>query len=578
MKLFDIFKNRKYHDIFKKNGIETISCDKLHKSKMNFVKSLEEENEGRVQLLGEKTNIIYLISSVGAKDIKYKKSYLRHIDIFEKDRICNLFYGTSISKESVYLSDSLSSELDKGMKEEDIFYKKDIMRQILVSSLDIQDGHIPCITILAPTDLKNIINYKCNDIRVEKVVRNIGKKLSKMSEEERFILFINCIRNIFDSVDENTTDMINNAINEIVEYKFNGKQYESRKSTKQKEKQEKEDIISFINLSVKEKYEVKRKMKEYNSSSNPDITYIMSIKTGDKICLSPFPIKEVEYKKYLRKFINNMFNEEKSDFLLYSLLDIKSLIEMLEYVPNWLYEHEPKYSPSYRLSRGTKGYYVTNEIDVRVLNKYNELVKELKQIETKKDYIEFYTKYMYKLVDHIKEKYGIDDEYQLHLLDQFIDKCLAEIIGTQKEIPYASIRNLKTYTKDELKDIFYKKNKEPKIEELRAKLPPIYKRKKQEKEKKEAEEKEREEKIRKQKEELMKDKLDVISSIIAEKTSLKFKKTMTFEDIKKEILKCNPSFTEDEVLHCTRLVLEKSSQILTSSQNKELGFKWGRKK
>ena len=43
MKLFDIFKNRKYHDIFKKNGIETISCDKLHKSKMNFVKSLEEE-------------------------------------------------------------------------------------------------------------------------------------------------------------------------------------------------------------------------------------------------------------------------------------------------------------------------------------------------------------------------------------------------------------------------------------------------------------------------------------------------------------------------------------------------------
>ena len=573
MKLFDRIKKRKHLELYEKDEI-SVKVNKSNKNKISFATDLEEENDGQVQLLGEKDGTIYLISSIGTKDIKYKKSYLRHFDLFERERIGNLFYGISISEELKNISDSLSNELKKGINEEDILYRKEIMKQLLVSSLKIQNDGSTRIVIYAPTYLDEIINFKCDDKKVGKIIRNIGEKLSEMSEEERFILFINCIKSIFEVDDEKITEIVEITINELVENKYNGKQ--SKLSNKQIEAQERQDKINFINLSVKEKYETKRKIEEDSDFQNSDITYLISIKTGTKICLSTFPIKDVEYKSNLRKLLNNMFYVEKPKFqeygiktelLLYSLLDIDTLIGMLEYIPEWLYEHDPKYSPSYHLSRGTKGYYATNEIDKYVLDKYNSLVEDVKKIKTREDYIEFYTKYMNKLIDYIKGEYEIEDEYQLYLLDQFIEKCLAEIIEKADKIPYDSIRKLKTYEKDELKDLFYKRKKSIK---LISKLSSLN----ESKNRKEEEKRQKEEKIKKEMEERKKEKMIVISNAIATKTSLVFNKNMTIDDIKSELLKHDPKFTEEELGFCTGLVLRKSSQILKLNKKKKLKFKW----
>ena len=580
MKLFDKLKKRKYYDLYGDNGIDTVKIYKSKKNEIKFVESIVEENDGHIQLLGAKKGKIYLISNVGKKDIKYKKSYIRHIDLFEKERVGNLYSGLDFSNNLAKISGSLSKEFENGMPEEDILFSKEIMQQLLVSSYEIMiDDHglIRGFTIYLPTDIEDIINYECSDKRVEKAVRNIGKKLSEMSEEERFILYINYLETIFETEDEKTTDIVKNAINELLENKFNGKQPESKISIKQKEIQEKEDKINFINLSVKEKYKVKREIEENSDFHNSDITYLISLKTGDKICLSTFPIKDVDYK-YRSNIINlldDMFNEEqqeffrnpysitKKDFLLCSLLDINTLIKMAEYAIEWLYQPDfENYYPN-----KTKGYYSKGVIDEKVLNKYNELVEELNKINNRESYIEFYTKYMNKLIDHIIEKYGIDDEYQLHLLDQFIGKSMAEIIEKSNEIPYTSIRKLRTYTIDELKDLFYKRKKEPKMKKLKAKLDSSGKITKKEKD-------EKREIIRKQKEERIKDKIEDISNLISKLTYCK--RHMTTDDIKTEILKYDSKFTVEEVELCTGLVLEKSAQILNFTTDKKLKLTRGR--
>ena len=98
---------------------------------------------------------IYLISNVGKKDIKYKKSYIRHIDLFEKERVGNLYSGLDFSNNLAKLSGSLSKEFENGMPEEDILFSKEIMQQLLVSSYEIMiDDHglIRGFTIYLPTD------------------------------------------------------------------------------------------------------------------------------------------------------------------------------------------------------------------------------------------------------------------------------------------------------------------------------------------------------------------------------------------------------------------------------------------
>ena len=81
----------------------------------------------------------------------------------------------------------------------------------------------------------------------------------------------------------------------------------------------------------------------------------------------------------------------------------------------------------------------------------------------------------------------------------------------------------------------------------------------------------KEEMIKKQKEERMKEKIKSISGRIARMTPLKHK--MTTDDIKTEILKRYPKFTEEEVGLCTGLVLEKSAHILNPNKKKVLKFR-----
>ena len=251
MKLFDRIKKRRYLKLNESEDVTSIELSKTGKKEMKFSKpgmeemriaeSLVEENEGNIQFLGEKDGVIYLISNLGPKDIKYKKSYIRHIGYFEQGcegKVLNMFYGVSSSNKLNEISDTLSKEFKNGMTEDDILFSKEIMRQLLVSSFDI-DANFgqSSFTIYVPTNIEDIINYKCDDKRVEKAVRNIGKRLSEMSEEERFILYFNCIGNIFESYNEKTNYIVDNAINELIENKFNGKQPEI--SIKQKEIEEK---------------------------------------------------------------------------------------------------------------------------------------------------------------------------------------------------------------------------------------------------------------------------------------------------------------------------------------------------
>ena len=573
MKLFDRIKKRRHLELNESEDVTSNELSKTGKKEMKFSKpgmeemriaeSFVEENEGNIQFLGERDGVIYLISNLGTKDIKYKKSYIRHIGYFEKGcegRVLNMFFGVS------------SSNKLNEMTEDDILFSKEIMGQLLVSSFDIGTNFGQSnFTIYAPTDIEDIINYKCDDKRVEKAVRNIGKKLSEMSEEERFILYFNCIGNIFESDDRKTTYIVDNAINKLLENKINGMQYESKMSIKQKEKEEKKAKINFKYYYIGDKLRLKNEIEDNTSFHSSDFTLLISPKTGDKICLSTFPIKDVEYdsKSNMIKLFDNMFNEEKivyakpyreykTEYSLYSLLDINSLIKTLKYAIKCLY------IPQFDEDVHRKGYYSIGPINEKLLNIYNKTVTELKKIKTREDYIEFYIKYMNELIDHIIEKYGIDDEYQLHILDQFMEKSMAEINKTSEEIPYDSIRKLRTFTKDELKDIFYRIKNEARMKENSGKLSfydrVIEKTKSR-----------KEEIIRKQKEERIKEKISIISGVIARKISFKHK--MTIDDIKTEIIKYDPKFTAEELVFCTRLVLEKSAQILNPNKRKVLRFK-----
>ena len=135
MKFFDGSKKRRHLEVKKS---EVVVSNKLSKSgwkETKIAESLVEENEGNIQLLGEENGVIYLVSSIGTKDIKYKKSYIRHIGYFEQGcegRVLNMYYGVSSSNKLNEISDTLSKEFKNGITEDDILFSKEIMRQLLV--------------------------------------------------------------------------------------------------------------------------------------------------------------------------------------------------------------------------------------------------------------------------------------------------------------------------------------------------------------------------------------------------------------------------------------------------------------